>query len=171
MKIFDICLILLFGHLLSNDPMQFGFQPGSSTVQCTFTVQETISYYLRNDSDVFCCLLDFSKAFDKVNFRKLFEKLLDRKFPFVFLRLLLFLYRNQKCYVKWNNKFSTTFKITNGVRQGAILSPCLFCVYLDTLLEKLSQSGLGCQIGGLYLAAFGNAYDIALLTPLGNHCN
>ena len=85
LKVFDNCLLLLFGSLLSNDDLQFGFQRGCSTVQCTWAVQETISSYLRKGSEVYCCLLDFSKAFDKVNFDKLFRKLLDRSFPTVFL--------------------------------------------------------------------------------------
>ena len=81
LKVFDNCLLLLFGNLLSNDALQFGFQKGCSTVQCTWAVQETISNYLRRGSDVYCCLLDFSKAFDKVNFNKLFKKLIARNFP------------------------------------------------------------------------------------------
>ena len=46
-----------------------------------------------------------------------------------------------------------------------MLSPSLFCVYLDPLLEKLRNSGLGCHIGGLYFGAFSYADDIILLTP------
>ena len=57
------------------------------------------------------------------------------------------------------------FSIQNGVRQGAILSPCLFCLYLDTLLERLRNSGLGCQIGGVYFGALAYADDIILMSP------
>ena len=97
LKVFDNCLLLLFGKILSNDDLQFGFQKGCSTVQCTWAVQETISHYLRNDSEVFCCLLDFSKAFDKVNFNELFKKLMERNMPAVILRLVLFVYVNHSC--------------------------------------------------------------------------
>ena len=55
--------------------------------------------------------------------------------------------------------------MNNGVRQGAILSPTLFCTYLDTLLKKLKESGLGCHIGGIFLGAFGYADDVILLSP------
>ena len=165
LKIFDICLLLLIGHLLTNDELQFGFQKNCSTLQCTWSVQETVSHYLRNGSEIFSCLLDFSKAFDKVNFRQLFEKLIERKVPFIVLRLLLFIYRKQSCYVKWNSMKSESFVIRNGVRQGAILSPILFCTYLDTLLERLRKSGLGCHVGGLYFGSLGYADDIILLSP------
>ena len=51
------------------------------------------------------------------------------------------------------------------MRQGAILSPSLFCVYLDTLLSKLRDTGIGCHIGGVFLGAFGYADDVTLLVP------
>ena len=60
---------------------------------------------------------------------------------------------------------SGSFSVKNGVRQGAILSPSLFCVYLDTLLLKLRDAGVGCHIGGEFLGAFGYADDVTLLAP------
>ena len=165
LPVFDNCILLLFGPLLSNDVLQFGFQMGCSTVQCTWAVQETISYYLRRDSSVYCCLLDFSKAFDKVNFDTLFQKLCERNFPAVVLRLLVSMYRNQSCFIRWNSMESDSFSVKNGVRQGAILSPSLFCVYLDTLLSQLRDAGVGCHMGGQFLGAFGYADDVLLLAP------
>ena len=138
LRIFDICILLLIGHLLSNDMLQFGFQKSCSTVQCTWAVQETIAHYIRNGSEVFSCLLDFSKAFDKVNFKKLFLKMIEKKVPYILLRLLLFIYIHQSCYVNWNSKKSSSFAIKNGVRQGAILSPCLFCLYLELVAILVS---------------------------------
>ena len=165
LKVFDNCVLLLLGHLLSNDVLQFGFQKGCSTVQCTWAVQETISHYLRRGSEVFCCLLDFSKAFDKVNFDELFKKLRSRKFPPVVLRLIIFIYLNQSCFIRWNSVESDSFSVKNGVRQGAILSPSLFCVYLDTLLCCLRDAGVGCHVGGSFLGALGYADDVTLLSP------
>ena len=59
------------------------------------------------------------------------------------------------------NKFS----ITNGVKQGGVLLPVLFTVYIDELLYKLQQAGLGCHIGHLFAGAFGYANDATLLSP------
>ena len=53
----------------------------------------------------------------------------------------------------------------NGVRQGAILSPSLFCVYLDTLLTRLRDAGVGCHIGGSFSGPFGYSEDVTLLAP------
>ena len=53
----------------------------------------------------------------------------------------------------------------NGVRQWAIASPTLFCIYLDTLLEDLRKSGVGCYIANKFMGAFGYADDIILIAP------
>ena len=81
------------------------------------------------------------------------------------IRLLLSMYTNQKLQVKWNNCKSHKFNVTNGVRQGGVLSPRLFSVYVDELLEKLKINGAGCHIGHYYVGALGYADDIILLCP------
>ena len=134
-------------------------------MQCTWAVQETISHYLQGGSEVFCCLLDFSKAFNKVNFEQLFQKLVERTIPAIVLWLVLFIYLNQVCFIRWNSVESFSFKVRNGVRQGAILSPSLFCVYLDTLFGQLRDAGIGCHLAGTYLGAYGYADDVTLLAP------
>ena len=67
--------------------------------------------------------------------------------------------------VKWNDSCSDSFPLLNGVKQGAVLSPILFTIYIDGLLDRLKQSGVGCHIGRTYADAFGYADDIALLDP------
>ena len=57
------------------------------------------------------------------------------------------------------------FDITNGVWQGGVLSPLLFTVYIDELLEKLKRNGIGCYIGHHFVGALGYADDIILLWP------
>ena len=60
---------------------------------------------------------------------------------------------------------SDSFGITNGTRQGSVLSPALFSVYLDELLQKLRQLGVGCNVGGLWYGAACYADDLILLAP------
>ena len=67
--------------------------------------------------------------------------------------------------VRWDHQFSESFSISNGVRQGSVLSPFLFAVYLDGLLEELSASGVGCPWRWMYAGCFCYADDIALLAP------
>ena len=81
------------------------------------------------------------------------------------VELLLNMYTKQKLQVKWNNCMSSKFDVTNGVRQGGILSPLLFTVYIDELLEKLKRNDIGCYIGHRFVGALGYADDILLLCP------
>ena len=67
--------------------------------------------------------------------------------------------------VGWDKSFSSPFHVSNGVRQGGVLSPVLFSVYLDGLLQKLADSGVGCHWGHLFAGAVCYADDIVLLAP------
>ena len=70
-----------------------------------------------------------------------------------------------KMKVRWNKSLSDPFYVSNGVRQGGVLSPVLFSVYLDGFLQKLADSGVGCHWGNLFAAAVCYADDIVLLAP------
>ena len=65
----------------------------------------------------------------------------------------------------WNGIFSNNFAVTNGVKQGGILRPILFCVYIDVLLLSLRDAGVGCFIGEFFVGALAYADDIVLLAP------
>ena len=110
-------------------------------------------------------LLDCSKAFDRVNYVKLFYLLLDKGLCPLVARLLINLYTSQKVIVKWSNCLSKQVDVSNGVKQGGILSPILFIVYMDVLLTRLKNSGIGCHIGNTFCGAIGYADDVSLLCP------
>ena len=158
-------ILLVWGDVLGSDSMQFGFKSGVSTTQCTWLVNEVTSYFMRRGTAVTACLLDCSKAFDKCRFDKLFEKLVAKGLPAVVVRVLVFVYEEQQGWVKLGGKKSSSFRITNGTRQGSVLSPVLFSVYLDDLLAGLRKLQLGCHIGGWWFGALGYADDLILLAP------
>ena len=60
---------------------------------------------------------------------------------------------------------SNYFVVINGVKQGGVLSPVLFCLHIDGLLVALSQAGVGCFIGSHFVGALACADDITLLGP------
>ena len=164
-KIFDWAIILAFNKHLQLDDLQFSYQANLSTSMCSWLALETISYFSRNGSDVFTCLMDMSKAFDTVKHSVLFNKLLDQGMPEIITRYLLTAYRLQQVNVKWYNEVSKYFKIGNGVKQGAVLSAILYCVYTNGLFEKLRRMNVGCSIGQNYIGIVGYADDLFLMCP------
>ena len=108
---------------------------------CSFAIQEIISYYNNHKTNVVCTLLDASKAFDRIEYCILFNKLLNRNICPVIVRLLLYMYLNQSLLVKWNGCFSSRFNVSNGVKQGRITLPMLYCIYIDDLLHLLDKMG------------------------------
>ena len=105
------------------------------------------------------------KAFDLVNHEKMFRILVKRNVHLVFLRLLIAIYINQKCYVKWNCTRSYSFNVTNGTRQGAVFSPRGgFNTYLHELQHELRKSGHGLQLGTKWYGALFWADDGILLS-------
>ena len=139
------------------------FQKGISTTQCTYSMIETVNYYNFNKSNVFVLMLDASKAFDRVNYCKLFGELLKRDISPIVLRLLLYMYTSQTLRVKWGHTVSNYFTVRNGVKQGVVLSPLLFAIYTDSLLKRLEESGVGCHMGVHFTRALAYADDITLL--------
>ena len=82
-----------------------------------------------------------------------------------YTKFILKSYLNQRIRTKLQHCHSKTSNISNGVKQGGVLSPILFGIYLDELLLKLKKSGIGCHIGNIFTGALAYADDVVLLAP------
>ena len=74
-------------------------------------------------------------------------------------------YDGLRCRVRWDGFTSEWFSITAGVRQGGVLSPDFYSIYVDDLIRILKSSGIGCHISGVFAAALFYADDMAILSP------
>ena len=79
-------------------------------------LEEVIQYYKSNKTDVYVMMLDASKAFDRVEYVKLFSLLLKRGLCPVICRLLIYMYTNQSLCVKWDTEISRKFSVQNGAK-------------------------------------------------------
>ena len=139
-KILELCIMkLIETHLLTRDS-QFGFKRQHETDLCIFTVKSVIKYYNLCNSTVFACFLDASKAYDRVNHWTLLKMLLKRSVSIIVVRMLMFWYSKQEVCIRWGTEMSSYFNISNGIRQGGILSPSLFVIYMDDLSSLLNTS-------------------------------
>jgi exonuclease III len=138
-KVFELCILDKFKSYFSTEDNQFGFKKGLGCTHAIYTVQNIVNKFVKDGSTVNICALDLTKAFDKTNHHALFIKLMKRYIPVDLLDTLEYWLSNNWSCIKWFNTFSPAFKICLGVRQGSVLSPYLFAVYLDELADRRSN--------------------------------
>ena len=99
-------------------------------------------------------LLDIRKAFDSGNHFKLFHSVSDTGIPKNILALLINWYSKLVMAVRWKGFLSSSFLVRSGVRQGSILSPSLFSVFMNIFIVRLKTLGTGCCISGYFIGCF-----------------
>ena len=111
----------IYSHMLNNRLMkwaadnnklsecQFGFQKNKSTVDCIFIFHALISKILSNGEKLYCCFVDYQKAFDLVNRGFLWQKLVRDGCSNTMLLALQAMYKSVKACVRYNNKCSQFF--------------------------------------------------------------
>ena len=132
---------------------------------CTAVLKEVASYCNSRKSDVYLCMLNASNAFGRVDYGKLFTLLRWKKQLVLVVRLLLDMYIRQRMCTSWHRVKSNYFTSENGAKQGGVLSPILFCVYIDELLCRINDSGVGCHSGHMCFAGSGYADDVVIMVP------
>ena len=169
-KIFGSCLLIMLEKYLHTHNQQFGFKSQHATDMCIFTVKSVIKYYTKQNSTVFTCFLDAAKAFDRVSHWTLFSKMIKRNVPLVIVRIIAYWYQTQTMCVQWGKVNSAYFNVSNGVRQGGILSPKLFAIYVDDLSRELTLCKSGCYIDHQCMNHVMYADDICLMAPSAIGC-
>ena len=78
-------------------------------------------------------------------------KLFERGAPQSFIRILITLYTKLQCAVAWNGSIGYRFDVKYGVRQGGVLSPYLFSIHVDDLINEHRHSGHGTHVGMVFM--------------------
>jgi len=105
-----------------------------------YSVRNVIDHYVSNSSTVIVCSIDLTKAFDRMNHYVSFPKLILMKFPSKLLHVLEKWFTMFLSCVKWGDQISSFYKLLAGVRQGGILSPVLFAIFMDGLVNKIKDN-------------------------------
>jgi hypothetical protein len=149
--------------MYNHCPNQFGFRKGYSCQHAITTVLESIKVTKRKKKRLYLCLIDASKAFDKINRAKLW--IIMKNFcRSAVLRYLILYYSNSYATVQLNNQTSEKFKTKIGVKQGGCLSPLLFAIYVADIMDEIKNINIGVKIGAQYVNLLMYADDIALIT-------
>ena len=86
--------------------------------------------------NIYFCIIDYAKAFECVDHNKLWKILQEMGLPDHLTRLLRNLYAGQEATVRTGHGTTDRFQIGQGVRQGCILSPCLFNFYAEYIMRN-----------------------------------
>ena len=163
LKLFELHILEVITDKLHFSSRQFGFKSQTSTTDACLILKETVNSYINKGGKAFALFVDLSKAFDNVNHFTLGRILIQRNIPPDIVLLLMYYFRNQKARITWNGVKGGYHTIERGVRQGGILSPLLFKLYIDDLLREITDSGTGCKLGILRINILAYADDLVLL--------
>ena len=87
--------------------MQYAYKDNHSTTLCSIMYLENLQYYRNCGSNVFSCLLDASKAFDRVHYGKLLNIFHSKKLPICIIRMLL------DCYMEYYLQYCLRYILIN----------------------------------------------------------
>jgi hypothetical protein len=142
---------------------QYGYQTGKGVEFCHGMLNDIAHIANSGESPLYICTLDAVKCFDSIWHDGLFFKLIDI-LSLMEWRYLYNWYKSLKAIVRVNGTESKPFKVEKGTRQGSIISPHLFNIYIDDLLHELKQSPYGIQIMNNVYNSIAYADDITLLS-------
>lgn len=155
-------------HLESNNLIhetQNGFRSSRSCVDHVFTLAETVRLNTAAPgTKVYAVFVDMRRAFDEVD-RNLMLLRLNSGFLFAALSAI---YERPICKVRLNDGYTDWIRSNHGTLQGDVISPQVFSVHLNLLIEKLNVCGLGIYYGSKsheQVASLAYADDLVLLAP------
>ena len=146
--------------------IQAGFRKGRDTTDQIANISWIIGKATEFQKNTYFCFIDNAKAFDCVDHNKLWKILKEMRIPEHLACLLRNLYVGQEATVRTGHGTSDWFQIGKGVRQGCILSPCLFNFYAEYIMRNagLEETQAGIKIARRNINNLRYADDTTLMT-------
>ena len=158
----------LYGRILINrikgktenviSEVQGGFRRGMGCADQTFIVRQICEKYLGKGKDVYFAFLDLEKAYDRVDRDAMWNVLRMYGIGGKLLRAVQSMYADSRACVRVGNKMSEWFPVKVGLRQGCVMSPWLFNLYIDGVVREVNARVLG--RGLKLLDANGNEWEM-----------
>jgi len=155
-------LLPLRGHLI----LTAGFRAGKSTVDHVFVLRHLIESTQKSRKVLYCCFVDFRKAFDRVRRDYLIRRLAELGVHGRMLQAIIQMYWSVPLVPKLHGTMGDAIHSTCGVKQGDPLSPLLFGLFIDEFESWLRQRlpNVGVQMGQKLVQMLLYADDMVLLT-------
>ena len=145
--------------------VQGGFRKVRRTSDQTANIYWIIEKAREFQKNIYFCFIGYPKTFDCVAHKKLWEILKEMGIPDHLTCLLRNLYTGQETTVRIGHRTTDWFQIGKGVIQGCVLSPCLFNLYADYIMQNagLDEAQAGIKIAGRNINNFRYADDTTLM--------
>ena len=145
--------------------VQAGFRKGRGTRDQIANIHWIIKKAREFHKNIYFCFVDYAKAFDYVNHNKLWKILKEMEIQDHLTCLLRNLYVGQEATVRTGHETTDWFQIGKGVRQGCILSLCLFNLYAEYIMRNagLEEAQAGIKIAGRNINNVRYADDTTLM--------
>ena len=163
-KILEKCILEQFVKYFYSADHQFGFKKGIGCRDAIFCLRSTVDHFVHNNSNANICSLDVAKAFDRVNQFSLLLKLMERLLPVNLILLLFNWFILSTACINWLGAISLPYRISAGVRQGGVLSPFLFAIYVNDVILSICDHGLGCHLSMQCVSIIMYADDVILIS-------
>ena len=146
--------------------VQAGFRKGRETRDQIANIHWIIKKAREFQENIYFCFIDYAKAFDCVDHSKLWKILQEMGIPDHLTCLLTNLYAGQEATVRTGHRTTDRFQIGKGVRQGCILSPCLFNLYAEYIMRNagLDETKAGIKATGRNINNLRDTDDTTLMT-------
>ncbi|XP_064462019.1 uncharacterized protein LOC135372304 [Ornithodoros turicata] len=146
-------------------PLQGGFHDDRSTSTNLLLLQGLVKYSKKNKKSLYAASLDVRKGFDTVSHEAIFAALRGRGCPEYYITLIRNLYSHASTSFFLNGKTDERQVSTRqGIKQGDLLTPFLFNVVSDPLLQKLNRKGVAVQVGGAEAGCMAFVDDVLLMS-------
>ena len=144
------------------------FRKGRGTRDQIATIRWVTEKAREFQKNIYFCFIDYAKTFDCVDCNKLWTVLKKMGIPDHLTCLLRNLYAGQEATVRTGCRTTDWFQIGKGVRQGCILSPCLFNLYAEYIMRNtgLDEAQTGIKIAGRNINNLRYADDTTLMQKL-----
>ena len=148
----------------TTSDLQFGFTRERSPSMASLLITEALAEAKYLKTPLFVASLDARKAFDVVVQDIMLKKLHDINISGSTWDFIDGVYTNCNEVIRWQGADSRPYDVKQGVRQGGILSPTLYKLYIDGLLQNLQRAGTGTYIGSMFLGSPTCADDVLLMS-------
>ena len=170
------CLGKVFNNIINNrlnkflvdnnkiTKEQIGFKKKARTSDHIFVMNVLLQKYTKLKKKLYLCFVDFKKAYDSVWRRALMLKLLQTGIRGTFFKLIENMYEGGKSSIKMDGLLSKEFTCESGVRQGDVISPNLFNIFINDLPQCLTKGEDTPRIGEKYVNCLMYADDLVVIS-------